>query len=233
MHITRSRIELVCLVIGLLSLAAILWHLFGLWVWQPLMLIGFSILGTQFGAQFGRTILINLARRLTATGTASEASADSSLPENELLKVIKDRAEQAGTPAGIALNSYLSQVVGAFSMVILIIGVCIILMCHKILGVSRPDWAFPAAGGALVVVIMLLVWLLLKEPLHSTTIRPYYNWTGFFPPRSPLTFFRITVVVIYSLLVFTLYYQRPNQNQKPQSMSLPVEKHVDVPTKPE
>lgn len=207
----RGQKEMLSLIAGLLLLAGVLLYFWGRWVCQPLMLIGFSVLGTQFGAGFGRRVLNNLAAKTTAEAPAEIEGNRLDTKDSELLEVIKIRNKQAQTPAGAALNSYLSQVVGTFAMVFLIVGVCLILMFHRILGVDRPDWVLLTAGLVVVVVCILLFWLLIQEPLHSKSISPYYNWPGFFPPKTALTFFRIAVLIIYSGLVFILYYP----NHKP------------------
>ena len=222
----RWRTQLLSLTVLLLIIAAGLWYFLGAWVYQPLLLIGFSILGTQCGAEFGRRILSNLATKISQSAKSEEVKvtdeSQQEEPANEaaLNEVVLSRVRQSEGPAGAALNSYLSQVVGTFAMAVLVIGLCVLIFVRAQLG-DKPQWMGGAAFVVALIVLGIFMWIILGEPFYKC-LAPYYDWHNFFPPLSALTVFRISVLLIYSALVFMLYY--PN---------LPTSTRISVPPKEE
>jgi len=208
------RAQFLGTVVSLLITGGSLCYFWGWWVLQPLLLICFSIVGTQCGAEFGRRTLSNLTSKLNENSPSDEIHRTTSLQgttnsrssrEEELIAVVTSRVQQAGTAAGSALNAYLSQLVGTFAMSVLVIGLCVIIWLQPQLGIIRPSWMATAVFIVPILMLVIFIWILLREPFYKSLSR-FYDWHGFFPPPTALTIFRVAVLIIYCVLVFMLYY---------------------------
>lgn len=129
--------------------------------------------------------------------------------------------------ASQAVDSYLSQVVGAWTSFGLAIGTCALMGFRM----ETKRGTIPSGVVLLIAfaIIVILLAIMVRQPFGGERLSRYYKHKGLIPPlKVALTWMRIFFFLFYAILVFGLYW--PDWNANSTSLASPAPTNALVAT---
>lgn len=195
---------------GLFLLLISVPFVFGPWAWGSVIMILAGIGATQIGAKYREILQKALVRACASQEQGLEPvnpsiSNEEKTKLEELKEAIKNRANPPHKDAQEALDSFLNQAVGTWSMVVLIIGIIATLAIRTSIGIEVASWVSRIIVFLAVGALGLFIWFTMYGGgTELSSLFVYYGHKKRWPPSGKLTLFRVLVLVAYSILVFAV-----------------------------